>query len=103
VQNKSQNQYHNSILREIHYRSMNFKQNIDLRGQRAEEAVSFVKQWVDEAILVNSKDLEILHGTGNGILRSIIRDYLSSVHEVKSFADAHIDFGGAGKTIIKLR
>jgi len=103
VQNKSQNQYHNSILREIHDRSMNFKQNIDLRGQRAEEAVSFVKQWVDEAILVNSKDLEILHGTGNGILRSIIRDYLSSVHEVKSFADAHIDFGGAGKTIIKLR
>jgi len=102
-QTKSQNQFHNSILKEIHHRSMNFKPNIDIRGQRAEEALSFVKQWVDEAILVNSKDLEILHGTGNGILRSIIRDYLSSVPEVKSFADAHIDFGGAGKTIIKLK
>ena len=101
-QQRSQNQYHNSILKEIHKRATDFKPNIDIRGMRAEEALSYVKQWIDEAILVNYKELEILHGTGNGILRSIIRDYLSSVHEVKSFTDAHIDFGGAGKTIIKL-
>ena len=101
--NRNQSQYHNSILNEIHKRAVDFRANIDLRGMRAEEALSEVKQWVDEAILVGSKELEILHGTGNGILRSVIRDYLSSVHEVKSAVDAHIDFGGAGKTMIKLR
>jgi DNA mismatch repair protein MutS2 len=93
---------HNSILREIHQRSMDFKPNIDIRGQRAEEALSYVKQWVDEAILIGQKDLEILHGTGSGILRQIIRDYLSGMREVESAKDAHVDAGGSGKTIIKL-
>lgn len=91
------------ILKEIHNRSLNFNQNIDVRGMRAEEALIFVKNWIDEAILISSKDLEILHGTGNGILRQIIRDYLSSLREVDKFADAHIDFGGGGKTIIKMK
>ncbi len=98
----SPNQY-SGIMKEIHKRSVNFKHNIDVRGMRAEEALVFIKNWIDEAILISAKDLEVLHGTGNGILRQIIRDYLSSLREVQSFADAHIDFGGSGKTIIKMR
>ena len=98
----SPNQY-SGIMKEIHKRSVNFKHNIDVRGMRAEEALVFIKNWIDEAILISAKDLEVLHGTGNGILRQIIRDYLSTLSEVQSFADAHIDFGGSGKTIIKMR
>jgi DNA mismatch repair protein MutS2 len=98
----SSNAQYNSILKNIHDRSINFESNVDMRGMRADEALSFIKQWIDEAILIGRKDLEILHGTGNGILRQIIRDYLSSVNEVDSFKDAHVDFGGSGKTLIKL-
>lgn len=100
--NRRSNSQYSSILKNIHERSMNFKPNIDIRGMRAEEALSFVKSWIDEAILISQKDLEILHGTGNGILRQIIRDYLSGMREVESYLDAHIDFGGSGKTLIKL-
>ena len=91
------------IMKEIHKRSANFNPNVDVRGMRAEEALVFVKNWIDEAILISFKDLEILHGTGNGILRQILRDYLGSLREVSSFADAHIDFGGSGKTLIKMK
>ena len=100
---KNRNSQFNSILKNIHERSLHFEPNIDIRGMRAEEALSFVKSWVDEAVLINRKELEILHGTGNGILRQIIRDYLSSVREVSSFNDAHVDFGGSGKTLIKMK
>ncbi len=93
---------YNSILSNIHQRSINFKPAIDIRGMRAEEALSLVKAWIDEAILISYKDLEILHGTGNGILRHIIREYLSSMPEVKSFKDAAIELGGSGKTIINM-
>ena len=90
-------------MRDIHERSLNFKPNVDLRGKRGEEVMSFVKSWIDEALLIGVKELEILHGTGNGILRSIIRDYLSSIDEVQSYNDAHVERGGAGKTLIVLR
>ncbi|MCK5856021.1 MAG: Smr/MutS family protein [Bacteroidales bacterium] len=91
------------IMRDIHERSLHFKPNVDLRGKRAEEVMSFMQSWVDEALLIGVKELEVLHGTGNGILRSIIRDYLSSIDEVQSFKDARVDRGGAGKTLILLR
>jgi DNA mismatch repair protein MutS2 len=90
-------------MRDIHERSLNFKPNVDLRGKRAEEVMSFMMSWIDEALLIGVKELEILHGTGNGILRSIIRDYLSSIDEVQSYKDAHVDNGGSGKTLIVLR
>ena len=94
---------YSGIMKEIQKRSLSFKQNIDVRGMRAEEALVFVKNWIDEAILINSKDLEILHGTGNGILRQLIREYLGTLREVQSFTDAHIDFGGSGITKVKMK
>lgn len=91
------------IMRDIHTRSLNFNPYVDLRGKRAVEVMSFVGSWIDEALLVGVKDLEILHGTGNGILRNIIREYLASVDEVSSYKDAHIEQGGSGKTMISLK
>ncbi len=103
IRKNSSNTQYNSIMKNIHERASNFKPNIDVRGMRAEEALSFIRDWIDEAILISYYNLEILHGTGNGILRQVIRDYLSSVPQVELFKDAHIEFGGSGKTIIKLK
>ena len=83
-------------------RRLNFKPEIDIRGQRADEAISKITAFIDEAIMFESGQLRILHGKGNGILRQIIREYLRSEPMVRSYKDEHVDFGGAGITVVNL-
>ena len=96
-------QRHKGIMMNINQRASDFSTHLDIRGKRAEEALDIVKKWIDEAILTGNKNLEVLHGKGDGILRQILRDYLSGVEEVNKFKDASLDFGGSGKTIIELK
>lgn len=88
------------IDQSITKRRLGFKPEIDVRGQRADDALSKVQQFFDEAIMANAKEVAILHGKGNGILRQLIRDYAASLNYVKRYTDAHADRGGAGITII---
>ena len=87
---------------EIRERKLNFKQDIDVRGMRGEEALQAVTYFIDDAILVGMPRVRILHGTGTGALRQIIRQYLSTVNGVASFHDEHVQFGGAGITVVDL-
>lgn len=75
---------------------------LDVRGLRAEEALQKVMKYIDEAIVAESKEVKILHGTGNGILRQVIRDYLSTQAIVKRVRDEKIQLGGAGISIVEL-
>ena len=75
---------------------------LDLRGQRTEEALRNVSRLVDEAIMIESRQLRILHGKGDGILRHMIREYLNTVDLVKDIRDEHIELGGSGVTIVNL-
>ena len=95
----SQSSYSNIISDKI----ANFKLSIDVRGKRTEEAISIVRQYVDEAILLNMKEVNILHGKGDGILRDVIREYLSTVQEIKQYKDQHIERGGHGITVVMFR
>ena len=92
----------NDIINDINEKTANFKLSIDLRGKRADEALSDLQKYIDEAILLNMHEVSILHGKGFGILREIIREYLQSVDEIKKFGDAPIDMGGAGITRVYL-
>lgn len=83
-------------------RRVQFRPDIDLRGKRADEAMEIVVDFIDEAIMVSARDLRILHGKGNGILRQLIREYLHTVDLVEWYGDAHVDQGGAGITVVKL-
>jgi DNA mismatch repair protein MutS2 len=83
-------------------RRMNFKPDIDLRGERGEAAISFVRSFIDEAIMFEVAHLRILHGTGHGILKEMIRNYLRSEPMVRSFRDEDVRFGGAGITLVEL-
>ena len=83
-------------------RKLNFKSEIDIRGVRGEEALKKVRDLIDDAIMVQHRNLRILHGKGNGILRQLIRDYLDTVDIVKSFRDEHVDMGGSGITVVEL-
>ena len=83
-------------------RNLSFKPEIDLRGVRGEEAISQVRDLIDNAIIVQHRNLRILHGKGNGILRHLVREYLATVDVVKSFRDEHVEFGGSGITIVEM-
>ncbi|MBR4380245.1 MAG: Smr/MutS family protein [Bacteroidaceae bacterium] len=86
----------------MHDRKLNFKQDIDVRGMRGDEAIQAVTYFIDDAILIGVSRVRILHGTGTGILRTLIRQYLQSVAGVKGFHDEHVQFGGAGITVVDL-
>lgn len=83
-------------------RRLQFRPDIDLRGKRADEAMELVVDFIDEAIMVSARELRILHGKGNGILRQLIREYLHSVDLVEWYGDEHVERGGAGVTLVKL-
>lgn len=87
---------------DVSTRRVQFRPDIDLRGKRADEAMEIVVDFIDEAIMVNARDLRILHGKGNGILRQLIREYLHTMDLVEWYGDAHLDQGGAGITVVRL-
>ena len=87
---------------DMHEKKLNFKQEIDVRGMRGDEALQAVTYFVDDAIQVGAARIRILHGTGTGILRQLIRDYLHTVPGVRQYHDEHVQFGGAGITVVEL-
>ena len=83
-------------------RRLNFKQQIDLRGERAVDALSAVREYIDEAIMLRMPEVKILHGKGTGALKEEIRRYLSTIDGVVSAADEDEKFGGSGITVVRL-
>ncbi|HAR37451.1 MAG TPA: endonuclease MutS2, partial [Porphyromonadaceae bacterium] len=86
----------------LHERKLNFRQDIDVRGMRGDEALQAVMYFIDDALQLGVSRVRILHGTGTGALRQIIREYLGTVGGVTHFQDEHIQFGGTGITVIDL-
>lgn len=93
----------NATSQEIRTRQLHFKPDIDVRGMRGDEAVQAITYFIDDAIQFSQPRVRILHGTGTGILKQLIRQYLNSVKEVKSYRDEHIQLGGAGITVVDLK
>ncbi|HAC20677.1 MAG TPA: endonuclease MutS2 [Porphyromonadaceae bacterium] len=83
-------------------KKLHFRQEIDVRGMRGDEALQAVTYFIDDAIQVGAAKVRILHGTGTGALRQLIRDYLRGVPGVRRFADEHVQFGGSGITVVDL-
>ncbi len=87
---------------QVYEKKLSFKQDIDVRGMRGDEAIQAVTYFIDDAILLGISRVRILHGTGNGILRTLIRQYLAGVPGVAHYQDEHVQFGGAGITVVDL-
>jgi DNA mismatch repair protein MutS2 len=79
-----------------------FNPEIDIRGMRGEEALSQVRDLIDSALVVQYRNLRILHGKGNGILRQLVRQFLAATDIVKDYHDEHVDRGGSGITVVEL-
>jgi DNA mismatch repair protein MutS2 len=87
-------------IREIH---LNFHPEIDIRGMRGDEALDTITHYIDDAILVGASRIRILHGTGNGVLRQLVRQYLHTVPQISSARDEDVRFGGAGITVVEIK
>jgi len=81
-------------------RRLHFKPTIDVRGQRVEEAIGNINYFIDEAMMVGCSEVKILHGKGTGALKEEIRKILRTIGGIKSIADEHVEFGGAGITVV---
>lgn len=91
-----------NIRENISQKRMTFKPDIDLRGMRGDEALQRVISFLDEAIMLGYRNIRILHGTGTGALRQLIRQYLSTNPVVATYADEQVQLGGAGITVVQL-
>jgi len=102
---KSVNRGHayQNMVNDMNARMANFRITIDVRGKRADETETLIQRYIDEAIMLHVNEVSILHGKGNGVLRSIIRNYLSGIPEVKQFSDASLETGGSGITLVTMK
>ena len=100
--NKSVGKNVHSLL-DINKKVENFKLQLDIRGMRANDALDSLEEYLDNALMLSIHQVSILHGKGNGILRMIVREYLSKNKEVKTYQDEHIERGGHGITVVELR
>ena len=91
----------NTTTDEVRQRKLTFSSEIDVRGMRGDEAIQAVMYFIDDAIMVGVASVNILHGTGTGALRQMIRQYLGTVNGVRTFHDEHINFGGSGITVVE--
>lgn len=99
---KSKSIINSSIFEDINEKRKEFSLQLDIRGLRAEKALEEVGKFIDEARLLGERDISILHGKGDGILKTIIRDFLKTNSEVESYKSARIELGGEGITQVKL-
>ncbi|MBP5796197.1 MAG: Smr/MutS family protein, partial [Bacteroidales bacterium] len=84
----------------IQERKLKFKPELDVRGQRLQDALDIVTHYIDDAIMLNMSSVRIIHGKGTGVLRDEIQKYLRTVPGVASVKDEAIQFGGTGVTIV---
>lgn len=82
---------------------MDFSPNLDIRGKRGEEILSLVQNFIDDGFMLGLKDLRIVHGKGDGILRDLTRNLLRGMNSVAKIEDEHADRGGSGVTLVTLK
>ncbi|MCR4659079.1 MAG: Smr/MutS family protein [Bacteroidales bacterium] len=99
----NQNARFQSVFSDINERRRDFNPTLDLRGQRADEAIDALTHFIDDAILLSEKEVRILHGKGFGILKQVISEYLRANPEVRDFRSERLELGGAGITVVTLK
>ncbi|WP_114752408.1 endonuclease MutS2 [Pleomorphovibrio marinus] len=91
-----------SIGFDANQKMVDFSPNLDIRGKRAEEVLSLLQPFIDDANMLGLSDLRVIHGKGNGVLRDLTRNLLKKMPAVMKAEDEHADRGGAGVTLVTL-
>jgi DNA mismatch repair protein MutS2 len=88
---------------DLNEKMTNFSFNLDLRGKRGDEALLAVDSLMDDAIMLGYPQLRIVHGKGDGILRTLIRNHLKGYKQIQKLTDEHADRGGQGVTLVEMK
>jgi DNA mismatch repair protein MutS2 len=88
-------------LEAMHERRLRFRQELDLHGLHAEEAKEVITRYIDDAILLGARQVYLIHGTGNGVLRRIVKEQLDDNPAIRRCTEGHPDYGGAGVTVVE--
>ena len=99
-----------TVADQMRRRKLAFNRTLDMRGMRVDEALEAIIAYIDDAIMVGAEEVTILHGTGSGAVKQVVRDYLQEKsHAMRkhgtgtiTFHDGDPDRGGAGLTIVEL-
>ena len=86
----------------ISERKLNFSPELDVRGERLNDAIEKVTRYIDDAVMLSIPSVRIIHGKGTGVLREEIQKLLRAMPGVEKVADEHIQFGGTGVTVVTL-
>lgn len=81
-------------------RKLSFSPEIDIRGQRLQEALETVTRYIDDALMLNVGSVRIIHGKGTGVLHDELQKYLRTIGGISSVSDEDIRQGGSGVTIV---
>lgn len=84
-------------------RSTRASSELDLRGQRYEEALTNLDRYIDSSLLAGLNTVTIIHGIGTGAIRNGVQQYLKRNRHVKSYSYAPANQGGTGATIVYLQ
>lgn len=84
-------------------RSTRASSELDLRGQRYEEALTNLDRYIDSSLLAGLNTVTIIHGIGTGAIRNGVQQYLKRNRHVKSYSYAPANQGGTGATIVHLQ
>ena len=103
AENRTVNIVRSTTQDQIRETTLRFTGEIDVRGLRGDECLQTIGLFIDDALVANASRVRILHGTGNGILRQLIRQYLNTIPDVTSYRDENPQFGGTGITVVDLQ
>ena len=81
-------------------RKLNFSTELDVRGERLNDAIEKVTHYIDDALMLNVSSVRIIHGKGTGVLRDELQKLIRTMPGVASAKDEHIQFGGSGVTVV---
>ena len=84
----------------IRERKLNFRMELDVRGERLQDALDIVTHYIDDALMLGVPSVRIIHGKGTGVLREEIQKYLRTIPGVGSVRDEQVQFGGTGVTLV---
>lgn len=99
-----------TVADQMRRRKLAFNRTLDMRGMRVDEALETIIAYIDDAIMVGAEEVTILHGTGTGAVKQVVRDYLQEKRHAMlkrgtgtiEYHDGDPDRGGAGITIVEL-
>ncbi|KGR91382.1 recombination and DNA strand exchange inhibitor protein [Ureibacillus massiliensis 4400831 = CIP 108448 = CCUG 49529] len=100
---KPDKQQQTVTMTNVKNRNSQVKLELDLRGERYEDAILKTEKYIDDALLANYHRVSIIHGKGTGALRQGIQNYLKGHKRVKTFRYGEAGEGGFGVTVVELK